>query len=318
MKNRRTVLLCLIQALAAAAQAKPGADGIDFLNIPVGARAAVLAGAYDPLAVDSFAPIWNPGGLGFLSSAQFSATHLSYVENFPYEATNFAYPLSPAAAAGVSFQYFRPDDVIARGPQGDPAGAAPVSFAAGSLAYGRALNKRVALGAGAKLVRAEMAGVSAQTVVGSVGAMVRATRRARFSAVAGNIGRRLRFFDEGRPLPLSFRTGAAYAATDKIDLTAVGEHRAGETSLQTGLRWRPFESLWVGGGYRAHERPAFASLDRVALGLGVHRPRFGFDYAWAPAGELGRTHQVSVEFRFAPPPARAPQKAAARVSSPPL
>src|SRR5579859_1599235 len=63
-----------------------GADGADFLRIPVGARPAALGGAYDALAVDPYAAALNPAGLGLAPSAGVATTYLSYLDSASYGA----------------------------------------------------------------------------------------------------------------------------------------------------------------------------------------------------------------------------------------
>ena len=84
-------LLSILSGLPA--RASSGTETAAFLDIPVGAGPAALGAAYSALANDAYAPTWNPGGLGFLPSTQFSGQHLSYVDTLHYEYASFAIPL---------------------------------------------------------------------------------------------------------------------------------------------------------------------------------------------------------------------------------
>src|SRR5688572_11436721 len=98
-------------------RASSGTEGAAFLDIPVGAGPAALGGSYTALAKDAYAATYNPAGLGFLDSLQFSGQHLSYLESMHYEYLSFAAPLPrsancasaadcPGSAIGGSVQYF--------------------------------------------------------------------------------------------------------------------------------------------------------------------------------------------------------------------
>src|SRR5438552_1786029 len=59
--------------------AASGTGGAAFLDIPVGGGPAAMGSAYTALSNDAYAATWNPGGLAFLDSSQFSGQHLSYI-----------------------------------------------------------------------------------------------------------------------------------------------------------------------------------------------------------------------------------------------
>src|SRR5689334_1596613 len=65
--------------------ASTGTEGASFLDIPVGAGPAALGSAYTALATDAYAPLYNPAGLGFVSSPEVAGQHLSYIESINYE-----------------------------------------------------------------------------------------------------------------------------------------------------------------------------------------------------------------------------------------
>src|ERR1700690_4136676 len=92
------------------AQASSGTEGASFLDIPVGAGPAALGSAYSALATDAYAPVYNPAGLGFVSTPQLAAQHLSYLPSTIYDLAIFVYPLAhgqkkPTRALGTSIQY---------------------------------------------------------------------------------------------------------------------------------------------------------------------------------------------------------------------
>jgi hypothetical protein len=53
--------------------------------------AAALGDAYSALASDSYAPVWNPAGLGFLKTTELAMMHLSSPSSVSYGAYSLAY-----------------------------------------------------------------------------------------------------------------------------------------------------------------------------------------------------------------------------------
>jgi len=86
-------------------QAGAGSETASFLDIPVGAGPAAMGAAYSALAADAYAPVYNPGGLGFVDSTQLSGQHLSYLDSIYYESLSFVHPAGQGGALGVSAQY---------------------------------------------------------------------------------------------------------------------------------------------------------------------------------------------------------------------
>src|SRR6202171_1539877 len=97
--------------LPAASRAASGTEGAAFLDIPVGAGPAALGSAYTALAIDAYAPVWNPAGLGFLSGIQVEGQHLSYLESVHYEHASFVFPFKNNRGIGASIQYLGTGDI---------------------------------------------------------------------------------------------------------------------------------------------------------------------------------------------------------------
>src|SRR4051812_14329331 len=116
--------LSILLTAGVAAYAGGGTQGAGFLDIPGGGGPAAMGGAYSALANDAYAPTWNPGGLGALSSTQFSGQHLSYLESVHYEHLSFAVPLRNGSGLGASLQYLGSGNLEGR----DTTGAATDSF----------------------------------------------------------------------------------------------------------------------------------------------------------------------------------------------
>src|SRR5258706_2391490 len=116
MKKAYLILALCPLSFAMPVYAGSGTEAASFLDIPVGAGPASLGSAYTALANDAYAPVWNPAGLGFLSSTQIAGQHLSYLESINYEYLSLVHPLGKKNGLGVSAQYLGTGDIAATGP----------------------------------------------------------------------------------------------------------------------------------------------------------------------------------------------------------
>src|ERR1700719_1867500 len=109
-------------------QAASGSEGASFLDIPIGAGPAALGSAYTALATDAYAPVWNPGGLGFLPGSEFAAQHVSYLDSIHYEYFGIAHPFpspflpSKRGGLGFSVQYLGSGDIPQTDDHANPLG----------------------------------------------------------------------------------------------------------------------------------------------------------------------------------------------------
>src|SRR6202171_6433759 len=93
MKIKSLAFAISLLTFAMPGHASSGTEGAAFLDIPVGAGPAAMGAAYTALANDAYAATYNPAGLGFLNSTQFSGQHLSYIDTIHYEYLSFAVPM---------------------------------------------------------------------------------------------------------------------------------------------------------------------------------------------------------------------------------
>jgi hypothetical protein len=283
--------------------ASAGTDSAAFLNIPVGAGPAALGSAYSALATDAYAPVWNPGGLGFLYSTQVAAQHVSYLQSISYEFLSVVHPLRPGDALGVSAQYVGSGDIpTTTTQQKDSVGTYSDEFGAYSLAYGHALTDRLGLGITGKLIHIKLNDVSANAYAADFGSLWRATDHLHFAAVASNIGTRLSFLGDGDPLPMALHLGAAYAPSSSWIITGEAVFpRTGLTSARAGVEWRPLQFIALRTGYRTDTLKELSPLAGWSAGAGLQFWGQEFAYAWVPYGDLGDSQYFSLVLRFGGP-----------------
>ena len=102
----RAAATALAWALAAAPPARAVSD-----QVPVGARAIALGGAYSALADDPSALFWNPAALVRVGHQEISNSHANlYRTGILDNVAAFVLPLSPNAATGVDWYHSGYDD----------------------------------------------------------------------------------------------------------------------------------------------------------------------------------------------------------------
>jgi hypothetical protein len=303
---KRTLIVVLLSLLglggiSAGAWAFSGSEGASFLDVPVGAAPAALGSAYTALANDAYAPVWNPAGLGFLDGTQVGGMHQAYVDKTSFEYLSLVHTLTPGHALGFSIQYFRPGDMDLNDINGNTVGTFGGYYSAYSLSYGQRLSDTLALGLTGKMISAKIESVSATAYAGDAGLFYRPDRRLTLATVIANLGSKIKFIQEGDPLPLALRAGAAYRVTE--DLKVVGEGvapKAGQPSFHFGVEWPSEEErgFCVRTGYATDRIRGLSPLAGVTVGVGI--PVWGHElsYAWLPLGDFGSTHYFSLVMRF--------------------
>lgn len=306
---RRTLLLDNIRAFALLslvalgpstnAFAGSGAEGAAFLDIPAGAGPAALGAAYSALANDAYAPTWNPGGLGFLESTQFSAQHLAYLDPNHYEYASVVHPLSAGRTLGASAQYWGSGSIPGTDVSGNPTQDFTSAYGAYSIAYGQTLSDRLAIGVTGKWISAKIDDVSASAYALDLGTMYKPSDHLTLAAVVADLGSKLKFVSEGDSLPLALHLGAAYTPSARWRLSGEGVYRkAGLASAHLGAEWKAFESFSLRGGYRTDTLEGLSPLAGLTVGFGVSFWNQELSYAWLPLGDLGSTHYISMLFRL--------------------
>jgi hypothetical protein len=287
-----------------------GTDGAAFLMIPIGAEPAAMGGAYTALASDAYAPVWNPSGLGNIKSVQIAGQHLSYIDTLHYEFLSFAVPLYKVnecaqagsclgSAIGGSIQYLGSGDINGLESDGITPNKFSSYYTAYNLSYGRAIDENLSLGITGKLISAKLADASAQAYAADLGGRYRLDSHWTLAATVNNLGSKLKFINEGDPLPLAGHLGASFHPDAHWLLSAEGVFaKTGENSLHAGLEWRPVDMLALRGGYRTDTLRGLSAIAGASLGMGISLWGQELSYAWLPYGDLGDTHYISLMMKF--------------------
>ena len=296
-------LFAMLALLARPAAATP--PGFAFLEVPGGARAAAMGGAYATLARGAEAAFWNPAGLGQFDGTQFTATHTESYEHLRNDQAALAGRLfGGGIVTSVRALYSEPiperDDL---GNQTGTFGSHDLEFLAG---YGRHLESGMSFGLSVQVLRERIADLGATTwaVNGGVTKDVGLLPEGRVSLSVHNLGpsAHYNFGDEqGEPvrLPTALQLGVSMAHGTFQSLTArvalEGRSTVGRPTI-----------LAVGGEL---DSPVGAALrfglragDDVAswsAGAGWRTGGLRIDYAFVPSKlDLTDTHRFTLSAQF--------------------
>jgi len=301
----------LISALSAPALwASAGTEGASFLDIPVGAGPAAMGSAYTALATNAYAPTWNAGAMGFVSGHEVAFQHLSYLESIHYEYLSYVHPLSMSRNSGrkhtigFSAQYLGSGDIArtdvdAGGNFVNVGGDFSSRYGSYNLAYGLTLTEKLGVGLTGKLINAKIDDVSANAYAADLGALYKANEKVQVGATVVNVGSKLKFLNEGDPLPMAVRVGGAYKPNGRILASLEGVYRkSGLASVHAGGQWRPIEAISLRAGYKTDTLDGLSAIAGLTTGIGLHLWGQEFAYAWAPYGELGNAQYFSMLIKF--------------------
>jgi hypothetical protein len=292
-------LLCLASGAQAA-----GTSGAAFLKVAAGARPSALGEAYTALADDVNAVAWNPAGLTGVTSPQFTATQGQMLQEFDQSFVAGAYPF-PWGTLGFGVTSLSVDGIEKRAADTDAAdGTFGAEDTAYNLSYARRFGENLSAGVSVVYLRQALDGRSASAMGGNLGLQwVTPHRPLTVGLALRHLGTKVKFDQEGDPLPMTPSLGAAWRH-GRLNLTAdVRQPRDEDVSFGGGAEFlQPLPSLEmsvaVRGGYNSAATDVTEGMSGVSAGFGVTWRQWGFDMAWAPYGALGQTFRYALIVKF--------------------
>jgi tetratricopeptide (TPR) repeat protein len=265
------------------------ASGAPREQVPFGARAIGLGGAYSAVADDASTVFWNPAGLVDVGHQEIAGSHSDlYGSGLRQDVVGFVLPLTPGHA--VAFDWYH---------QGIEDSELKWGENRLDLAYALRVHQRVSLGISAKyLTRStELDGI---TLVDSRGAgldfgvVAMPTRTVRLGIAAQDVTKtRLSDSDRGSytAYPRGIRLGAAWTPTRRTLLALDVDDR-----IHAGLEFAPFEALAFRAGTQISTDGRESAIP--AFGTGLKVGILKFDYALELHPDLGSTSHFDVGLAF--------------------
>ena len=303
------LLAALLLPSLAAAQAKVGTTGAQFLELGVSARAMGMAEAFAAVSNDISAVYYNPAGLTALLGKEFMATYISLPADVSYGFMGIGVPLEAVGGVvGVGVYGLNSGDMIERTYQQGTFEGTGRTFTAQDMAisvgYGRYLTDRFSIGINVKYIGEYFHDYTSNGWSADVGTSYDTGFRGfKIAMVITNFGPDMKFIDKAYPLPINFKFGAAINVIDNqnhmMTFAAEGSHPSDNLEkYNAGLEYT-FNDRFV---LRAGSRFNYDE-DGLTFGGGVRVP-FGqenelrFDYAYQDYGILTEVHRFSMAIGF--------------------
>ena len=300
----RVVAYAAAALFMSALSARAETPGFTFLEVPAGARASAMGGAYASLAEGVEAGFWNPAGLAGVHGIQIEASHYEFLEHLRHAQFGVGGKLfGGGVSATLRAMYSEP--ITERDALGNETGTFGAHDLELALGYGRAVRPGLRLGGTAQVVREGIAQFAATTWALGGGATWDPARwpRLRMTVSFHNHGPAAAYsFDgaRGQPvhLPAAVQAGASYGATmGGLDLRGALETRVTQGRAGIGMIGAEIShpsGAAIRAGFRLNDEAT-----NFSVGAGYSTQGLRLDYAFVPYRlELGETHRLSLSAQF--------------------
>ncbi|MFH2204657.1 MAG: PorV/PorQ family protein [Elusimicrobiota bacterium] len=330
MRRALFLLLALLCAVEARAVKGPGTSAAPILQVPLGARATGMGGAFTAVADDVSTLYYNPAGLSNLNHRELSFMYQRGIEgqNMEYIAGATPIPFSGLigegfTSVGASLLFaqngkmevnrvntdgsFLSSENISAG--GDLVFTLGYSERAGEMEFrrgGQVYRLLHLVGVNAKIIRSTLAQQYSATAMAADAGYFLYSPETRFSYGLSvlNIGTKMKYVEEGDPLPVTARTGVAYrpqlsdfginteqtllAAAD-VDYLVIDR----DWHVNFGLEYSPLRRFSLRLGYQFNQ-----DVGGPSFGFGADWRRLRIAYGWALQSSLSDVHRLSFTYRF--------------------
>jgi len=297
------VAAALACALAPAAGAGPA--GFAFLEVPAGARASALGGAYASLASGVEAVYWNPAGLDAARGTQIAASHFELYSGLRHDQFAIAgHLLGGGIAAALRAFYSEPiEERDELGNLTGSFGAHDLEFAIG---YGCSVRPGLRAGGTVQAVRERLANLAVTTYAMGLGASWEPAfwPGSRWSLSTHNLGPSRSYVIDGSKgtpvdLPAAVQGGVSYGRVVAQGMNLKGALESRFTRGRDGVAMLGGElGSPVGAALRLGLRVNDSSAN-FSVGAGYAKSALHLDYAFVPSRlDLDDTHRFSVTTQF--------------------
>jgi len=296
------LMLAVATAAVLVLPAAAGTAGFAFLQVPAGARAVALGGAFTAVPGDPMGLYWNPATLCALGGQEFTSTYTGYLMDMQAGFVGWAKP-SGDHAVGASVNYFY-GGTFQRTTMTEPTGTGE-EFSTNGIAaggsYARRLSPDLAVGATGRFVYSSIDTYNGNGFLVDAGVLYTPSALSLGLAVR-NAGLQTKpFYEENDPMPTEVAAGASMPLLDgrllvAADLTYPFQ---GDFNAAVGIEYSPVDMLTLraGGNLRdkeASDQAGGSLLDALAFGAGTGWSMISLDYAFKPFADLGTIHRISL------------------------
>lgn len=309
MKKKQVIpmlMACLFPFCGAGHAATSGKTGFQFLKLNPSARSAGMAEATAAFVGDLGAAQANPAGLAHIIAPEVSAQHLSCFQDASYDHLAMAFQTERGGwAAGVGI--FDIADIPKTRSDASvsdrfvESGSIEAGDQLVSFSWARRQTRNVAVGASVKAAREQLDTKSAYSLLADGGFIYRINTYWRVAGSLQNLGTPGKFISKSVMPPARIR-GALYCSPEDWVAWEVDALRYldGGSELLVGAEANWYQEGFLRLGYRQGfpKTDVDSSLAGFTIGGGLKFRNFRADYAYAPFGDLGESHRISVGWRF--------------------
>jgi hypothetical protein len=301
-----------LQPLHAGDSGTGGRNSFEFLKISPVARALAMGDAYTAAGDDVGSVFYNPAGLASCLTNEFNVTYLRLYQSIDDEFIAFAHPIGYSLGGVLAVSAHLVQYGTTARALND--GSANGTFSAGqgqyNIAYAHELTSFLHGGLTVKLLRQQIDNSTESKVAVDGGVVVLPHFEGlRVGLSIRNLGGKSQDFD----LPMVLSTGISYRRYELFNpnddgvFSVEGDFGLKPLESSNGMRvGAEYNYKWV--GQRASLRMGYKFLDQDVSGVGFTAGAgYGFDaggavlfldYAFAPNGDFGATHRVSLTTKF--------------------
>lgn len=308
MKAFRDAAACAVLVLLCA---RPALCSSAFLEIPAGARAAALGGAFASLAQGVEAAFWNPAGLEGVKGIQITGTHAEYLQTLRLEQFAVAGQVMGGGLA-TSLRALYSEPIDKRDELGDVIGSFGYHDLEFALAYGHSVAPGLSMGGTVQVLRERLDDAAATACAAGFGAVWAPARVSglRLGLSAHNLGKAARYAIDGvpgapMPLPAAVQAGGSWQrrfARGTVLRTALegrftrGRDGIGMVGVEVATTGgvNGVGAAALRGGMRVND-----DASSYSLGVGYALTGLRVDYAFVPMRyDLGDTHRFAFTAQF--------------------
>jgi hypothetical protein len=297
--------LAVLTATLFAVPASAGPAGFAFLEVPAGARASALGGAFTSLGQGVEAAFWNPAGLAHTHGLQMTGAHFELIDGLRHSQVAVAGGVLGGGLSG-SLRAFYTEPIEERDALGNLIGTFGSHDLEFALGYGVPLTSGLDIGVTSQVVRERIANSSATTYAFGAGAQWTPAQSSntRIGLQVANLGPATHYDIDGVQgadvsLPAAVQGGMSYAHAVGLGMSLRGVLEARFTTGRSGIGMLGAELESAAGaalraGFRAND-----DAQNVSYGVGYAREGLHLDYAFVPYRyELGDTHRIAFTVQF--------------------
>lgn len=309
-----TLGLTAIQGLQASDSGVGGRNSFEFLKISPIARSLAMGDAYTAAGDDIGSVFYNPAGLASCLTNEFNVTYLRLYQSIDDEFIAFAHPMGNLWPLGGVLAASAHLAQYGSTPRALNDGSADGTYSSGeaqyNIAFARQLTDFLHGGLSVKMLRQQIDTQTRQKIAVDGGVVVLPHFEGlRVGLSFRNLGGQTDGFD----LPLELSTGISYRRyelfrpNDDGVISVDGDFGLKPIESKNGMRiGAEYNYKWI--GQRASLRMGYKFLDQDVSGVGFTAGAgYGFDaggavlfldYAFAPGGDFGATHRISLTTKF--------------------